>query len=65
VLKEEMESSDAFMRNMATNMFAKFEEYWFEFSTIMTIAIVLDPRCKQQFAKWAYKRVYGDVMVLS
>jgi len=26
VLKEEMESSDAFMRNMATKIFAKFEK---------------------------------------
>jgi len=60
VLKEEMESSDAFMRNMAIKMFAKFEKYWSEFSTIMAIATVLDPRYKYQFAEWAYKRVYGD-----
>jgi len=59
-LKEEMESSDAFMRSMATKLFAKFEKYWSEFSTIMAIATILDPRYKYQFAEWAYKRVYGD-----
>ena len=60
VLKEEMKSSDAFMRNMATKMFAKFEKYWCEFSAIMAIATVLDPRYKYQFAEWTYMNVYGD-----
>ena len=60
MLKEEMESSDTFMRNMATKMFGKFEKYWSEFSTIMAIATILDPRYKYQFAEWAYKKVYGD-----
>ena len=60
VLKEEMESSNAFIRNMATKLFAKFEKYWSEFSTIMAIATVLDPHSKYQFVVWAYKRVYGD-----
>ena len=60
VLKEEMESSDSFMRNMAMKMFGKFKKYWSEFSTIMAIATILDPRYKYKFAEWAYKKVYGD-----
>ena len=60
VLKEEMESSDAFMKNMATKMFGKFEKYWSEFSTIIAIATVLDHCYKYKFAEWAYKKVYGD-----
>ena len=60
MLKEEMESGDTFMRNMATRMFGKFEKYWSDFSTIMAIATILDPRYKYQFAEWAYKKVYGD-----
>lgn len=60
VLKEEMDKGDGFMKNMATRMFAKLEKYWAEFSTIMATSIILDPRYKFQFAKWAYRRVYGD-----
>lgn len=48
------------MKNMATRMFAKLEKYWAEFSTIMATSIILDPRYKFQFAKWTYRRVYGD-----
>ena len=55
-----MESSDAFMKNMATKMFGKFEKYWYEFSTIMDIATILDPCYKYQFVKWAYTKVYDD-----
>lgn len=60
MLKEEMENSDTFMRNMATKMFGKFEKFWSECSTIMAITTILDPRYKCQFAEWAYKKVYGD-----
>jgi len=60
VLKDEMEKGDGFMKSMATRMFAKFEKYWAEFTTIMAISAILDPRYKFQFAKWAYRRVYGD-----
>jgi len=52
VLKEKMKSDDAFMRNMVTRMFGKFEKYWCEFSTIMAIAIILDPCYKYQFMEW-------------
>jgi len=60
VLKEEMEKGYGFMKSMATRMSAKFEKYWAEFSTIMAISTILDPRYKFQFAEWAYKRDYGD-----
>lgn len=60
VLKEEMESGDTFMRNIATRMFAKFKKYWSEFSTIMAIAAILDPCYKYQFIEWTYKKVYSD-----
>jgi len=46
MLKEELEDSDAFMRNMTSKMFTKFEKYWADFSTIMDIAGILDPRYK-------------------
>ena len=58
VLKDELEGGDTFMRNMASKMFTKFEKYWADFSTIMAIAGILDPRYKFQFADWAYKKIY-------
>ncbi|KAL2906112.1 Zinc finger BED domain-containing protein RICESLEEPER 2 [Bienertia sinuspersici] len=48
LLKEEMESDDAFLKRMAIRMWGKLEKYWAEFSTIMAIAAILDPRYKFQ-----------------
>jgi len=59
LLKEEMEKGDGFMKDMATRMYGKFEKYWAEFSTIMAIATILDPRYKFHFPEWAFKRIYG------
>ena len=61
VLKDELEGDDAFMRNMAANMFTKFDKYWTEFSTIMEITGILDPCYKFQFADWAYKKIYVGI----
>lgn len=55
-----MESNDRFMKNMATKMFGKFEKYWSEFSTIMAISVVFDPRYKFQLVDWAFKKIYGS-----
>jgi len=60
VLKEEMENGDGFIKSIATRMFAKFEKYLGEFSTIIAISTILDPQYKFQFAESAYKRVYWD-----
>ena len=58
-LKEEMEKGDGFMKSMAARMYGKFEKYWAEFSSIMAIATILDPRYKFHFSEWAFKRIYG------
>ena len=41
-------------------MFEKFEKYWSEFSLILAIAVILDPRYKLQFVDWSYKKFYGN-----
>lgn len=35
-------------------------KYWFDFCSIMTVAIILGPRYKLQFVEWAYKKFYVD-----
>ncbi|KAL2921565.1 Zinc finger BED domain-containing protein RICESLEEPER 1 [Bienertia sinuspersici] len=61
LLKEEMNSHDKFMQKMVVKMNEKFGKYWSRFSSIMAVAVVLDPRFKIQFVEWGFKKVYGDV----
>lgn len=53
-------SDDEYLKNMAAMMMVKFEKYWSEFSMILAIAVILDPRYKIQFVDWSYKKIYGD-----
>ncbi|KAL4577802.1 hypothetical protein LXL04_013916 [Taraxacum kok-saghyz] len=59
-LKEEMESSDKFMKNMAFKMYEIFSKYWSEYSMILAMALVLDPRYKLQYVEFTYKKLYGS-----
>ncbi|KAL4563192.1 hypothetical protein LXL04_027228 [Taraxacum kok-saghyz] len=59
-LREEMESSDKFMKSMACKMYEKFSKYWFEYSPILAKAAVLDPRYKMQYVEFTYKKLYGS-----
>ncbi|KAK9995452.1 hypothetical protein SO802_020138 [Lithocarpus litseifolius] len=58
-LKKESDSEDEYMRKMADQMLVKFEKYWIEFSVVLTIAVVLDPRYKLPFIDWCYQKLYG------
>jgi hypothetical protein len=58
-LKEEVESEDEYKRLMATKMLSKFEKYWSEFSVVLTIATVLDPRYKLHLENFCYTKLYG------
>uniref|UniRef100_A0A803LBQ1 Uncharacterized protein n=1 Tax=Chenopodium quinoa TaxID=63459 RepID=A0A803LBQ1_CHEQI len=57
----ELENSDNFMHKMAARMNEKFAKYWTNFSIIMAVAVVLDPRFKYEFVEWAFKKVYGEI----
>ncbi|XP_024019289.1 zinc finger BED domain-containing protein DAYSLEEPER-like [Morus notabilis] len=57
--KKSETSEDAYFSAMAKAMLTKFEKYWKDFSLILAIAIVLDPRYKLNFVDYAYGNVYG------
>ncbi|XP_070660473.1 zinc finger BED domain-containing protein DAYSLEEPER-like [Malus domestica] len=54
-----MVDCDDFMRRMGSYMNLKFEKYWSEYSLILAIAVILDPRYKLQFVEWGYDKLYG------
>jgi hypothetical protein len=44
---------------MASQMISKFEKYWSEFSLVLAIVVVLDPRYKLRLVKYYYMKIYG------
>ncbi|CAN1848269.1 Putative AC transposase [Linum perenne] len=61
-------SEDEATRNMASRMSKKLGKYWSEkdgrndrFNRLVYIALVLDPRHKMEYPKFALKKLYGDV----
>nr|XP_023923314.1 zinc finger BED domain-containing protein RICESLEEPER 2-like [Quercus suber] len=58
-LKKESDSEDEYMRKIADQMLVKFEKYWIEFSVVLVIAVVLDPRYMLSFIDWCYQKLYG------
>ncbi|KAK9187258.1 hypothetical protein WN944_018650 [Citrus x changshan-huyou] len=53
-------SEDVYMKTMAQKMIEKFEKYWYDFCTILAIAVILDPRYKIAFIEFAYNKAYGQ-----
>ncbi|KAI0489235.1 hypothetical protein KFK09_029077 [Dendrobium nobile] len=58
-LKHELSCGEEYIRRMTVGMLAKFEKYWSDFSVILAIAVILDPRYKFNFIEWCYKRLYS------
>ena len=48
------------MKLMAEKMFEKFKKYWSEYSRILAIAVILDPRYKLNFVELCYKKLDGN-----
>ncbi|KAK4593439.1 hypothetical protein RGQ29_017518 [Quercus rubra] len=63
-LKKESDNEDEYMRKMVDQMLVKFEKYWIEFSVVLAIAVVLDPRYKLPFIDWCYQKLYGHASSL-
>ncbi|KAJ3678545.1 hypothetical protein LUZ60_002348 [Juncus effusus] len=58
VLKEKSRSMDYLINKVATRMLSIFDEYWREFSTILSVSVVLDPRYKMEFVEYAFKKIH-------
>ncbi|XP_061373411.1 zinc finger BED domain-containing protein RICESLEEPER 2-like [Gastrolobium bilobum] len=58
-LQDGLKSDDAYIVNMAGKLFTKFEKYWHDFSLILAIAVILDPRYKLSFVESCYNKLYG------
>lgn len=60
LLNKEMNSTNPFMRKMATQMMVKFDKYWSKHSMILAIAVIFDPRFKFQLVEYSYGKLYGE-----
>ncbi|KAL2893886.1 putative AC transposase [Bienertia sinuspersici] len=55
----------ASIQSMATDMMEKFEKYWSDYSVLLAIAVLLDPRYKMHFVKTASGKLYVHAEVES
>ncbi|XP_044500195.1 zinc finger BED domain-containing protein RICESLEEPER 2-like [Mangifera indica] len=51
---------DPVVASMVRSMIVKFDKYWGEVNLLMAVAIVMDPRYKLEFIKFAYPILYRE-----
>lgn len=54
------ERTNPIISEMQTKMVEKFEQYWKDYSLLLSIAAVLDPRHKMRLVEFCYKKLYGS-----
>ncbi|KAE8702174.1 Detected protein of unknown function [Hibiscus syriacus] len=59
-LVENSTHDDETIRKMVVNMRVKFDKYWSDYSDVLVLGTVLDPRYKMQFLKFAYSKIGLD-----
>ncbi|KAL0310440.1 UNVERIFIED_CONTAM: Zinc finger BED domain-containing protein RICESLEEPER 1 [Sesamum calycinum] len=52
--------NDIFIRDMVAKMKSKFDKYWGDSNLLMSIAAVLDPRCKLRALEFCFPRLYSS-----
>ena len=64
MLKMTMEGTDEYFKSMASMMWVKFQKYWADFSVILAIDCILDPRYKMTFVELCYKKAHMEKILL-
>ena len=57
LLNENMMSEDFVIREMCTKMKQKFDKYWREYSVVLALGAVLDPRMKFKFLRFCFNKL--------
>ncbi|KAK4395957.1 Zinc finger BED domain-containing protein RICESLEEPER 2 [Sesamum angolense] len=63
LLDEKSLDNDGFIRDMVEMMKIKFDKYWGETNLLMSIAAVLDPRCKMKALEFCFPKLYSSEKV--
>ncbi|XP_010521534.1 PREDICTED: zinc finger BED domain-containing protein DAYSLEEPER-like [Tarenaya hassleriana] len=53
-------SEDPDVRNLATPMREKFDEYWSQCFLVLAVAVVMDPRFKMKLIEFSFSKMYGE-----
>ncbi|XP_022737223.1 zinc finger BED domain-containing protein RICESLEEPER 2-like [Durio zibethinus] len=60
LLDKKMNDENEFVQAMVRKMKSKFDKYWGECNLLMSIAAILDPRCKMRVIEFFFPRMYPD-----
>ncbi|XP_022728910.1 zinc finger BED domain-containing protein RICESLEEPER 2-like [Durio zibethinus] len=60
LLDKRMNDENEFVQAMVRKMKSKFDKYWGECNLLMSIAAILDPRCKMRVIEFCFPRMYPD-----
>ncbi|KAL0387370.1 UNVERIFIED_CONTAM: Zinc finger BED domain-containing protein RICESLEEPER 2 [Sesamum radiatum] len=63
LLDEKSLDNDGFIRDMVERMKIKFDKYWGETKLLMSIAAILDPRCKMKVLEFCFSKLYSSEKV--
>ncbi|KAK4431280.1 Zinc finger BED domain-containing protein RICESLEEPER 2 [Sesamum alatum] len=63
LLDDKSSDSDGFIRDMVEKMKIKFDKYWGETNLLMSIAAILDPRCKMKALEFWFPQLYSSEKV--
>nr|XP_027101094.1 zinc finger BED domain-containing protein RICESLEEPER 1-like [Coffea arabica] len=58
LLDSKVDDDDDFVRSMVQKMKLKFDKYWGECNLLMSIAAILDPRCKMRVINYCFPLLY-------